>query len=95
MTLLEPKFNLGQIVITQNAMNFVEIKDIDVNSLILRHATGDWGDLSDSDKKLNDDAVKTGLRILSSYTVTPSGGKIWIITEHDRSVTTILLPSDH
>ena len=60
-----------------------------------RHLHGDWGDLSDEDRRLNDAALKSGEdRLFSSYQVTPDL-KLWIITEWDRSVTTLLLPSEY
>ncbi len=62
--------------------------------LLLRHVTGDWGDLDDEDKKENELSVKKGFRILSAYTL-ETDVKVWIITEWDRSVTTILLPNEY
>jgi hypothetical protein len=59
-----------------------------------RHARGDWGDVCDEDKQANDRALKNGdERILSAYSIT--GKKIWIITEWDRSVTTVLFPEEY
>ncbi|HHZ9395373.1 plasmid related protein [Pseudomonas aeruginosa] len=64
-------------------------------SYLRRHLDGDWGDLDDSDRRQNDVAMKSGDdRLFSSYQVTP-GLKLWIITEWDRSVTTLLLPSEY
>lgn len=60
---------------------------------IQRHRQGDWGDLCDFDRKANDDALKHGDRILSAYTIV--GTKIWIITEWDRSITTVLFPEEY
>ena len=65
-----------------------------IDELIARHASGDWGDLDDSDKAQNDAAVKNGRRIFSAYQVTDDL-KVWIITEADRSHTTVLLPSEY
>ena len=62
--------------------------------LLLRHVTGDWGDLEDEDKKENELSVREGFRILSSYNL-ETGAKVWIITEWDRSVTTVLLPEEY
>jgi hypothetical protein len=59
----------------------------------MRHRSGDWGDVCDEDKKLNDEAVDGEGRILSAYTV--DGEKVWVITEWDRSVTTVLFPSEY
>ncbi len=61
---------------------------------LLRHLTGDWGELCEEDKQANEAALKYHLRILSAYHLT-DGTKIWLITEWDRSVTTILLPEEY
>lgn len=63
-------------------------------SLIVRHVTGDWGDLCQEDKEENELAVKEGFRILSAYKL-PTGEKLWVITEADRSATTILRPDEY
>ena len=60
---------------------------------LFRHLTGDWGDVDEFDKQQNDLAVKDGSRILSAYQ-TPAG-KLWLITESDRSATTFLLPDEY
>jgi len=59
-----------------------------------RHLNGDWGDLCDEDRRSNDAALKNGDRLFSSYRITPDL-KLWIITEWDRSITTLLLPSEY
>lgn len=59
-----------------------------------RHITGDWGDLCEEDKQENEFSVKHGLRILSAYTLS-TGVKVWVITEANRSTTTILLPEEY
>ena len=87
------KFSLGQIVATPGALDLLERHGEAAEKYLLRHVNGDWGELSASDKKLNNAAVKNGERILSSYDV--HGEKLWIITEWDRSVTTLLLPSEY
>ena len=61
---------------------------------MVRHMAGDWGEVDAEDKAANDLALMDGSRLLSAYTTT-KGQKLWIITEADRSVTTILLPSDY
>ena len=61
--------------------------------LLARHARGDWGDLCGFDRRQNLIALRDGYRVLSSYEVT--AGKVWIITEADRSITTILLPEEY
>lgn len=87
--LIESTFPLGRIVITANALD--ALTDLDVHDGLLRHAARDWGDLDADDRRLNDYAVDNGTRMLSAYSAA-SGEKFWIITEWDRSVTTILLP---
>jgi hypothetical protein len=61
---------------------------------IYRHQSGDWGVVDEADKAENEFSLKKGFRLLSAY-ILPTGVKIWIITERDRSVTTILLPSEY
>lgn len=86
---------LGNIVSTRAVADWQDEtgSSPDVFACLQRHAQGDWGDVCDEDKASNDFALEHGERILSSYTV--SDKKIWIITEWDRSVTTILFPEDY
>lgn len=86
-------FALGQVVSTPNALRFAEAEYIDLLALLVRHQSGDWGDVSEEDRESNEEALLMPLRIMSSYKF--SNDKIWIITEADRSMTTILLPSDY
>ena len=89
------KFELGQVVCTANFQDRLGESWQKTASVVLgRHSSGDWGDLSEEDKQSNNLAVKGEDRILSSYN-TDSGEKVWVITEWDRSVTTILLPEDY
>ncbi len=83
---------LGRIVATANAISTLCEPDIII--ALRRHQAGDWGDLCPDDKAANDLAVLDGSRLLSAYT-SESGVKFWIITESDRSITTILLPEDY
>jgi hypothetical protein len=85
------KFALGQIVITSIALARLAPHAIDEG--LIRHASGDWGDLDHDDIWLNEDALKHGDRLLSVYG--QGEDLFWIITEADRSVTTILLPEDY
>jgi hypothetical protein len=62
--------------------------------LLTRHVTGDWGQLEDEDKKENELSLQQGFRLLSAYEIS-TGLKIWVITERDRSATTLLLPSEY
>lgn len=86
------KFKLGLTVTTPNALN--SLSSDDILSGLSRHATGDWGDLGDEDKQENDCSLKDGGRLLSAYRAA-NGVTFWIITEADRSVTTVLLPEDY
>ena len=86
------QFKHGQIVATPGALSLEE-QGVNLLTFLHRHLSGDWGDLDDEDKAENDFSVKNGFRILSSYN-TPEG-RLWIITEADRSVTTFLLPSEY
>jgi hypothetical protein len=71
----------------------MEQHEITYFDLLRRHVRGDWGDLDLADKAANETALKHGGRILSAYDT--QGGRLWIITEADRSVTTILLPEEY
>jgi len=86
------RFALGRTVITANAQ--ASLNSEDAVSCLNRHEQGDWGDLDDDDKDANAEALREGLRLLSAYT-DRNGTRLWIITEWDRSVTTILLPEDY
>ncbi len=90
----KPLFELGDVVGTAGAIQaIIEAEQVPVE-LLLRHVTGDRGDLEDEDKKENDLSVKEGFRILSAYEL-DTGEKVWVITEWDRSVTTFILPSEY
>lgn len=90
----KPLFALGQIVATPGALDALQATEREAIGLIARHVTGDWGDLSEEDQKENELSVQQGFRILSAYELS-SGVKVWVITEADRSATTILLPSEY
>ena len=87
-------FSLGQIVATPGALEALTPHEGLGLKLLMRHVSGDWGNVNREDAAQNDLSAKQGFRILSSYT-TPDSTKIWIITESDRSVTTLLLPSEY
>lgn len=89
-----PLFPLGQLVATPGAIAALERSGQRPATFIRHHICGDWGTICASDKRLNDEAVREGTRILSAYKTT-ADETIWIITEADRSVTTILLPSEY
>lgn len=87
------RFPLGAVVATPPALRFCTVNGIDIRVLLARHVAGDWGELTNDDKKANEDAVRDGSRILSSYKF--PAGKVWVLTEADRSSTCVLLPSDY
>jgi hypothetical protein len=89
-----PKFSLGQLVATPGAlMAFDEAKQ-STTPFVRRHAAGDWGEVDGDDWKSNNWAVDHGCRLMSAY-VLRTGIRIWIITEADRSSTTVLLPDEY
>lgn len=91
------KFEVGQLVMTSGVNDRVA-DDTEfakfVYESMARHARGDWGDLGEEDKKENELSLREGFRLLSAYEKPPLP-KIWIITEADRSVTTVLFPSEY
>ena len=88
------RFPLGRIFATPGALQALQEAGEDAITFIARHVRGDWGDLDDHDCRENDLSVAQGFRILSAYTLS-TGARLWIITEADRSSTTILLPSEY
>jgi hypothetical protein len=90
----EAKFLLGQLVATPGALQALEEAGQSPLEFLSRHQSGDWGELTEEDKKENEFSVLNDLRILSAYTLATSV-KIWLITEADRSATTILLPEEY
>ena len=89
-----PRFTLGKIVATPGAIAALKAAQLHPLKLLIRHAHGDWGDLHQFDLDANELALRQGLRILSAY-VLSTGNRIWIITEADRSVTTLLTPEEY
>jgi len=91
---IKPKFSLGQLVATPGALRALEAAGQSPGYFLDRHLAGDWGEVCDDDKRLNDEALVDGSRILSAYR-TLKGVKIWIITEADRSSSCVLLPDEY
>jgi glycine cleavage system aminomethyltransferase T len=88
------RFALGQTVITPGAQEALEVAGQTAIEFLRRHVSGDWGELSDGDIQENELSVEQGFRLLSRYE-TAKGERFWIITEADRSATTILLPLEY
>lgn len=86
-------FPLGQIVATPGALELLDRAAVNAAELLQRHQSGDWGNVPPEDAEENDHSVVNGYRILSSYPV--GENRIWIITEADRSSTTLLLPEEY
>ena len=91
IAIARPLFPLGEIVITANAQGTLDTADVQQG--LSRHARGDWGEVCPEDREENELSLKEGFRLMSVY---QSGDKrFWIITEADRSVTTVLMPEDY
>jgi hypothetical protein len=88
------RFSLGRVVATPGALAALEKAKQLPAEFLDRHVNGDWGDVPEEDKQANEVAIDQGTRILSAYT-TSAGDRIWILTEADRSATTIMLPEEY
>ncbi|MGZ3881433.1 MAG: hypothetical protein ACXVBF_08865 [Flavisolibacter sp.] len=91
---MKPLFSLGQVVATPWALETLETLGVEPIALLSRHVSGDWSDMAKEDQQANTQAIKQGTRVFSSYQLPPDT-KIWIITEADRSSTTIMLPEEY
>lgn len=87
-------FPLGRLVATPGALQALAESRQSPSVFLARHSAGDWGLVDEEDRLLNDEALRDGSRLLSAYE-TERGVRLWIITESDRSVTTILLPDEY
>jgi hypothetical protein len=87
-------FPLGRTLATSGALETLETLGISPSTLLDRHLNCDWSDMCEEDQTSNREALTNGSRIFSSYLL-PKDTKIWVITEADRSATTILLPSEY
>lgn len=85
-------FHIGELCATAHVL--AAVSSVDIAEAVSRHRRGDWGDLSKPDKQANNDALKNGTRLLSTYKAR-NGTVFWIITEADRSATTIMLPKEY
>jgi hypothetical protein len=89
-----PRFSLGQIVATPGALEALVEAGERPATLLKRHITGDCGEVDEHDRQEYERSLADGCRLLSAYTLA-TGTKLWIITEADRSSTTVLLPSEY
>ena len=90
----QPAFELGQIVATPGALAALKKAGQQPGEFLTRHVHREWGDLADEDRRENEYSLEHGFRLLSAYK-TNAGDRLWIITEADRSVTTLLLPEEY
>ena len=88
------RFPLGHLVATPGALAALADAGQSPLEFLARHVRGDWGDLCPEDRRLNDQALRQGTRLLSAYR-TAKGVKLWVITEADRSSTCLLLPEEY
>ena len=93
-TVRKPLFDLGQLVATPAALAALEKTGQNPMEFVSRHVTGDWGELSEEDRKENELSLERGFRLLSSYR-TNANEVVWVITEANRSHTTLLLPEEY
>jgi len=91
---MQALFPLGQIVATHGALETLARANQTPNEFLLRHVSGDWGELDAHDLAENMYSLKHGFRVMSSYR-TKSGDTLWLITEADRASTTLLLPEEY
>jgi hypothetical protein len=88
------RFEMGQLVMTPGADETLRTAQQTPAEFLLRHKNGDWGELPEEDVRENEWSLANGARLLSAYR-TRTYEKLWVITEWDRSVTTVLLPDDY
>lgn len=86
-------FPIGTVVGTPGAARFCAKHDVHPLCIVARHASGDWGDVCPDDYQANEEALKSGARVMSVYKF--GDAALWIITEADRSLTTILTPDEY
>lgn len=86
-------FPLGQIVATPSAISLLKKLNTDPRELLVKHVTGDWIEMEQEDQESNESAIQYDCRVFSAYTL--SDNKFWVITEADRSSTTVLLPEEY
>jgi hypothetical protein len=92
---VKPIFTLGRVVATPGALAAIGVSCDELNIYLARHQSGDWGEVDDQDWKENQLSLEQGLRLMSVYTLSVTGVKIWVITEADRSSTCVLLPEEY
>ena len=94
MIVMKPRFKMGSLVATSGALEVLEKAGVPIWSLVSRHVSGDFGEVDEHDRQANEDAITSGERVLSAYTV-GTGDRLWVLTEADRSSTCVLRPEDY
>ena len=94
IVLSNPRFSLGRVVATPGVLDALKDSGQSSFEFISRHARGDWGEVCADDAAANEQSLTDGSRLLSVYH-TAKGVKIWVITEADRSATTVMLPEEY
>ena len=89
------RFNPCQVVATPGALAALEASGESLSDYLTRHLSGDWGDVDAHDRRENEISLEPGFPLMSVYTLSITGVKIWVITEADRSSTCILLPEEY
>jgi len=88
-------FGMGRIMATPGALETLRAVGMSASTFLARHESGVWGNLDAEDRRANDRALMEGTRIFSSYALGDTGERVWIITEADRSYTTVLRPDEY
>ena len=88
------KFSPGTVVATPGALAAFQASGDDPLAFLVKHISGDWGNVDEHDRLENELSLQHGLRLLSAYTLS-DGTRIWVITEADRSSTCVLLPDEY
>jgi hypothetical protein len=94
MPVSQPLFEQGRVVITFTALEALKAEGVSARHFLDRHLSGDWGELDPDACRANDASARCGARLISSYAL-PSGKRLWVITEADRTYTCVLLPEEY
>ena len=89
-----PLFSLGQVLATPGALGMLEALQLSPLSFVVRHVSGDWGNICSEDRQANSEALVHSFRLMSVYVLSATQ-RLWIITEADRSSTTLLMPEEY
>lgn len=87
-------FSVGRVMATPGALEAMDTAGVNWAGLLARHVAGDWHDMTAEDAEANAQAIQDGDRVLSAYEL-PGGVRVWVLTEWDRSMTTLLLPDEY